>query len=107
MTAPVPPEAITIAAQAINEALPGGLILDDGPAYRAAERALEAAAPILRNHWAAELDACHVTLATIRQHAETVQAGNSGYARAMRNVLRILDMHGKPEHEPVSFGGDQ
>jgi hypothetical protein len=46
--ADIPAQAISIAAEALNDALPGGLILDDGPARRAVDRALQAAMPYLR-----------------------------------------------------------
>lgn len=39
----IPPEAIHAAAEAINSGLPGGLLLDEPVARRAAQRALEAA----------------------------------------------------------------
>ena len=50
-----------------------------------------------------------ITLATIRQWAERtarLPAGTEhgkGYERAARDVLAILDMNGKPIHEPVVF----
>lgn len=57
-----------------------------------------------------------VTLATVRQHAERMlklTAGSgvnpergshaAGYDAACRDVLAILDMNGRPPHEPVSF----
>jgi len=43
-----------------------------------------------RNSWTAE--------------AENVTGAARGYGRAARDVLAILDMHGKPAHEPVIFG---
>lgn len=58
-----------------------------------------------------------VTLATLRQWAERMHraaapdAGYSpqphaaGYDKAVRDVLAILDMHGRPPGEPVIFGG--
>ena len=57
-----------------------------------------------------------ITLATVRQHVErmlalTAASGvtperNShaaGYDSACRDVLAILDMNGRPAHEPVVF----
>lgn len=66
----------------------------------------------------AELEACQVTLATIRRHAERVleimgatelprtynDAHGQGYAKGMRQILAILNMHGRPKNEPVNFG---
>lgn len=57
-----------------------------------------------------------VTLNTIRQHVErmlkvTVDSGvqrdprshAAGYDHACREILAILDMNGRPAHEPVIF----
>ena len=65
-----------------------------------------------------EPDAEAVTLATIRQHAESMlalsaasgveherQSHAAGYDHACRDVLAILDMTGRPADEPVVFGG--
>jgi len=58
-----------------------------------------------------------VTLSTIRQHVERMlalsaaagtgherQSHAAGYDHACRDVLAILDMNGRPAHEPVVFG---
>lgn len=51
----------------------------------------------------------HITLATLRNWAEratAVPGGTDrarGYEHAARDVLAILDMHGRPPHEPVVF----
>jgi hypothetical protein len=47
VTTGIPAAAVTAAAHAINAGLPAGLTLDESPARRAAERALEAAWPHL------------------------------------------------------------
>ena len=60
-----------------------------------------------------------ITVATVRQHVErmlklTADSGvehgrNShaaGYDAACRDVLAILDMNGRPAHEPVVFGSE-
>ncbi len=60
-----------------------------------------------------------VTLATVRQHVErmlklTADSGvthdrhshAAGYDSACRDVLAILDMNGRPAHEPVMFSGE-
>ena len=57
-----------------------------------------------------------ITLATIRQHVESMlaltassgvehdrQSHAAGYDHACRDVLAILDMNGRPAHEPVVF----
>jgi len=57
-----------------------------------------------------------ITLATIREHVTSMlalsadsgitperQSHAAGYDHACRDVLAILDMHGKPPHEPVVF----
>ncbi len=50
-----------------------------------------------------------VTLATLRDWAERattvpgVTDHGRGYERAAKDVLAILDMHGRPAHEPVIF----
>jgi hypothetical protein len=55
-----------------------------------------------------------VTLATIRHHVESMlalgaahaaerQSHAAGYYHACRDVLAILDMNGRPAHEPVVF----
>ena len=60
---------------------------------------------------AERLRSAEITLATIREQAESATAtegGNDhaqGYARAMRDVLAILDARWLPEGEPVHFGG--
>jgi uncharacterized lipoprotein NlpE involved in copper resistance len=65
---------------------------------------------------AAEPSAEQITLATIRQHVERMlaltadsgvehenQSHAAGYDHACRDVLAILDMNGRPAHEPVVF----
>ncbi len=58
---------------------------------------------------APEPSAEDVTLATLRDWAERatgVPGGTDhgrGYERAARDVLAILDMNGRPPHEPVIF----
>ena len=60
-----------------------------------------------------------VTLATVRQHVErmlklTADSGAepgrhshaAGYDSACRDVLAILDMNGRPAHEPVIFSSE-
>ena len=57
-----------------------------------------------------------VTLHTIRRHVESMlalsassgvkherQSHAAGYDHACRDVLAILDMNGRPPHEPVVF----
>jgi hypothetical protein len=59
-----------------------------------------------------------ITLATIRQHVESMlalaaalgvrherQSHAAGYDHACRDVLAILNMNGRPPHEPVMFSG--
>jgi len=59
-----------------------------------------------------EPSAEQITLATIRQHAEmtmqiTAEAPKGTYAAGRRaearDVIAILDMNGRPAHEPVVF----
>lgn len=54
-----------------------------------------------------------ITLSTIREWCEQgakllgeegMSEGAYAYARACRDVLKILDLHGRPAHEPVEFG---
>jgi hypothetical protein len=68
---------------------------------------------------AAEPTAEEITLATLRQWAERTLASSvaaegyttpaayrsAGYEHAARDVLAVLDMNGRPWHEPVKFGG--
>ena len=57
----------------------------------------------------AEPSAEQVTVATIRSWAERAAAvpgstdHSRGYESAARDVLAILDMNGRPVHEPVIF----
>jgi len=57
----------------------------------------------------------HITLTTIRQHVEQVlslskgqvkpahESRAAGYDHACRDILTILNMHGRPLDEPVVF----
>lgn len=58
-------------------------------------------------------DAEQVTLNTIRgwaernsvfHDAEGISDHARGYGKAARDILKILEMHGRPAHEPVDFG---
>lgn len=56
--------------------------------------------------------AAEITLATLRGWAERAAAvpgstdHSRGYERAARDVLAILDMNGRPAHEPVIFSSE-
>jgi hypothetical protein len=62
-----------------------------------------------------ETTAEQITLNTIREHVERMlavsadvkperQSHAAGYDSACRDILAILDMNGRPAHEPVVFG---